>query len=78
MMKIRPLLTATLMLVLSAPVIGAIGTPSPRVLARDMDDVQSLGVIYINRNRASEREANPACETPEGHHPPPILSSPVL
>lgn len=63
-MKTLPLLIAALMLALSAPVSGAISIQSPQELARNMDDVQSLGVIYINRH--SEQ----ASQAPETEQPP--------
>ncbi len=65
MMKTLILLIAALMLMLSAPVVAVISAQSPQALARNMDDVQSLGVIYINRNGADAPLASPASETPE-------------
>jgi hypothetical protein len=61
-MKTLFFIIVTLMLIVSAPVTGAISAQSPQALARDMDDVQSLGVIYINRHSASEE--------PEAQEPP--------
>ncbi|MGX5102769.1 DUF1471 family protein YjfY [Enterobacter cloacae] len=45
-------------LLLSANAIAAIKLDSRQ--ARNMDDVQSLGVIYINHNFATESEADQA------------------
>ncbi|MBJ6410772.1 DUF1471 domain-containing protein [Enterobacter hormaechei] len=45
-------------LLLSANAMAAIKIDSRQ--ARNMDDVQSLGVIYINHNFASESEADQA------------------
>lgn len=45
-------------LLLSANAMAAIRIDSQQ--ARNMDDVQSLGVIYINHNFASESEADQA------------------
>ncbi|KAA8638170.1 DUF1471 family protein YjfY [Enterobacter hormaechei] len=45
-------------LLLSANAMAAIRIDSQQ--ARDMDDVQSLGVIYINHNFATESEADQA------------------
>ncbi|MDF7761532.1 hypothetical protein PU683_18585 [Kosakonia cowanii] len=54
-MKFMPLLLATLLL--SAQASAAITPPRPQ--ARNMDDVQSLGVIYINHNLADVDDAEP-------------------
>ncbi len=43
-------------LLLSANALAAIKIDGRQ--ARNMDDVQSLGVIYINHNMASEQEAD--------------------
>lgn len=40
----------------AASATAAIKTQGP--MARNMDDVQSLGVIYINHNRATESTAD--------------------
>ncbi len=45
-------------LLLSANALAAIKIDGRQ--ARNMDDVQSLGVIYINHNMASEQEADQA------------------
>ncbi|EMJ5884240.1 DUF1471 family protein YjfY [Enterobacter cloacae] len=45
-------------LLLSANAMAAIKVDSQQ--ARNMDDVQSLGVIYINHNFATESEADQA------------------
>ena len=45
-------------LLLSANAMAAIRIDSQQ--ARNMDDVQSLGVIYINHNFATESEADQA------------------
>ena len=45
-------------LLLSANAMAAIKIDSRQ--ARNMDDVQSLGVIYINHNFATESEADQA------------------
>lgn len=54
-MKYIALLLATLLL--SAQASAAINLPPPQ--ARNMDDVQSLGVIYINHNLTDESDAEP-------------------
>ncbi|MBK0079459.1 hypothetical protein IAE49_21495 [Kosakonia sp. S58] len=54
-MKYIALLLATLLL--SAQASAAIAPPPPQ--ARNMDDVQSLGVIYINHNLTDENDAEP-------------------
>nr|WP_313354388.1 hypothetical protein [Kosakonia cowanii] len=54
-MKYIELLLATLLL--SAQASAAIAPPPPQ--ARNMDDVQSLGVIYINHNLTDESDAEP-------------------
>lgn len=54
-MKYIAILLATLLL--SAQASTAIAPPPPQ--ARNMDDVQSLGVIYINHNLTDESDAEP-------------------
>jgi len=54
-MKYIALLLATLLL--SAQTSAAISLPPPQ--ARNMDDVQSLGVIYINHNLTDANNAEP-------------------
>lgn len=54
-MKYIALLLATLLL--SAQASAAISLPPPQ--ARNMDDVQSLGVIYINHNLTDANDAEP-------------------
>lgn len=54
-MKYIAILLATLLL--SAQASAAINLPPPQ--ARNMDDVQSLGVIYINHNFTDESDAEP-------------------
>jgi len=44
-------------LLLSAQASAAINLPPPQ--ARNMDDVQSLGVIYINHNLTDAGDAEP-------------------
>ncbi|MEG0802590.1 MAG: DUF1471 family protein YjfY [Citrobacter sp.] len=51
-------LTLLAVLLLSANAMAAIEITHRQ--ARNMDDVQSLGVIYINHNFATESEANQA------------------
>ena len=51
-------LTLLAMLLLSANATAAIKIDNHQ--ARNMDDVQSLGVIYINHNIATESEADQA------------------
>lgn len=51
-------LTLLAVLLLSANATAAIKIDNHQ--ARNMDDVQSLGVIYINHNFATESEANQA------------------
>ena len=51
-------LTLLTVLLLSANAMAAIEITHRQ--ARNMDDVQSLGVIYINHNFATESEANQA------------------
>ncbi|MBA7728335.1 DUF1471 domain-containing protein [Citrobacter freundii] len=51
-------LTILAVLLLSANAMAAIEITHRQ--ARNMDDVQSLGVIYINHNFATESEANQA------------------
>ena len=51
-------LTLLAVLLLSASATAAIKIDNHQ--ARNMDDVQSLGVIYINHNFATESEANQA------------------
>ena len=51
-------LTLLAMLLLSANATAAIKIDNHQ--ARNMDDVQSLGVIYINHNFATESEARQA------------------
>ena len=51
-------LTLLAMLLLSANATAAIKIDNHQ--ARNMDDVQSLGVIYINHNIATEQEADQA------------------
>ncbi|MEG1787298.1 MAG: DUF1471 family protein YjfY [Citrobacter sp.] len=51
-------LTLLAMLLLSANAMAAIEINNHQ--ARNMDDVHSLGVIYINHNFATESEANQA------------------
>ena len=54
MKYIAPLLAT---LLLSAQASAAISLPPPQ--ARNMDDVQSLGVIYINHNLTDANDAEP-------------------
>ena len=54
-MKYIAILLATLLL--SAQASAAINLPPPQ--ARNMDDVQSLGVIYIKHNFTDESDAEP-------------------
>jgi len=54
-MKYIAILLATLLL--SAQASAVIAPPPPQ--ARNMDDVQSLGVIYINHNLTDESDAEP-------------------
>ncbi|EAN8505690.1 DUF1471 domain-containing protein [Salmonella enterica] len=52
---------ARIMLVLAALLLSITATAATRInnrLAKNMDDVHSLGVIYINHNFATESEAN--------------------
>ena len=51
-------LTLLAVLLLSANAMAAIEITHRQ--ARNMDDVQSIGVIYINHNFATESEANQA------------------
>lgn len=52
------LITVMAVLLLSANALAAIKIDARQ--ARNMDDVQSLGVIYINHNIATEQEADQA------------------
>lgn len=52
------LITMMAALLLSANALAAIKIDARQ--ARNMDDVQSLGVIYINHNIATEQEADQA------------------
>ena len=52
------LITVMAVLLLSANALAAIKIDARQ--ARNMDDVQSLGVIYINHNMATEHEAEQA------------------
>ena len=52
------IIAAMAALLLSANALAAIKIDGRQ--ARNMDDVQSLGVIYINHNMATEREADRA------------------
>ena len=52
------LITVMAALLLSANALAAIKIDARQ--ARNMDDVQSLGVIYINHNMATEHEAEQA------------------
>ena len=52
------LITMMAALLLSANALAAIKIDARQ--ARNMDDVQSLGVIYINHNMATEHEAEQA------------------
>ncbi|MDV5354921.1 hypothetical protein QM201_08445 [Enterobacter asburiae] len=54
-MKYIALLLATLLL--NAQASAAINLPLPQ--ARNMDDVQSLGVIYINHNHTDASDTEP-------------------
>ncbi|EAA2773049.1 DUF1471 domain-containing protein [Salmonella enterica subsp. diarizonae] len=52
---------ARIMLVLAALLLSVTATAAIKInhhQARNMDDVRSLGVIYINHNVATESEAN--------------------
>ena len=52
------LITVMAVLLLSANALAAIKIDARQ--ARNMDDVQSLGIIYINHNIATEQEADQA------------------
>lgn len=65
-MKYIALLLATLLL--SAQASAAINLPPPQ--ARNMDDVQSLGVIYINHNLTDESDAEPVLIQRQDAAPP--------